>query len=499
MPTNAHHGSSLSLEAIETMIGGGPPPAEFALEMPLVPGPALALNDFEFLFDNLITPANQLPVGNAANRTIKKLSDLGDSIGESIGDQDSSIPAAYIFFGQFIDHDVTLEAVSESIQTIDDDDFTPIPKDTILNKIKNMRSSALDLDSVYMGAPRVNHKMTLGRVTQIGHRPPGKDDFNDLPRAGKVAQIGDARNDENIIISQLHLAVLRFHNAMVDRGMTFTDAQRATRQHYHSVVIHDFLPRVTMPGTVDNLLTNGNSYYFPRGGSLAMPLEFSVAAYRFGHSMVRSVYPYNVNHADATLGVLFSVTNLSGNLAGQDQLPQKWIIEWENFLPSNSTTINYVNARSIDTRLASPLFTLKKSGGADETAVLAVLAKRNLLRGFLLGLPTGQSVASHVLGPTGVLTPDEILNNATPGERAALLAGNFHIKTPLWYYILAEAAIKAQGQHLGPLGSILVGETLVGLARESQDSILNIEGWQSINGRPTFSLTEFLQTAGVLS
>jgi hypothetical protein len=49
-----------------------------------------------------------------------------------------------------------------------------------------------------------------------------------------------------------------------------------------------------------------------------MPLEFSVAGYRFGHSMVRGNYDFNLNFnrsgQPTTLDFLFTFTALSGGL-----------------------------------------------------------------------------------------------------------------------------------------------------------------------------------------
>jgi hypothetical protein len=200
-----------------------------------------------------------------------------------------------------------------------------------------------------------------------------------------------------------------------------------------------------------------------------MPVEFSAAAYRFGHSMVRSKYNFNVNFKNpnqATLKELFQFTGLSGNLAGLPTLPHNWIIEWDFFLPFE--TRKHDNARRIDTKLTIELQNIPQG----QTPIFQFLAKLNLLRGYLLSLPTGQAVANLVLGKTKVLTSDQILANANDQEKEALLSANLHETTPLWYYILAEAAIQSNGQKLGLLGSTIVAETLIGLIRRSEDSIL---------------------------
>src|ERR687893_515469 len=201
-------------------------------------------------------------------------------------------------------------------------------------------------------------------VSPIGGRPPGKDDFNDLPREGRssdperdrAARIGDARNDENTIIAQLHVAFLRAHNQLVEQGQKFGGASRTLRQHYQHIVLHDFLKRIVDPQIVDETIGQ-NRVYDPTNQSF-MPLEFSVAAYRIGHSMVRAAYNFNLNFnlsgdpdaIPATLELLFTFSALSGQLGNFDTLPDNWIIEWENII-GDGPGVN--KARRIDPNLAA--------------------------------------------------------------------------------------------------------------------------------------------------
>ena len=236
------------------------------------------------------------------------------------------------------------------------------------------------------------------------------------------------------------------------------------------IVIHDFLKRICDTDIVNDILQNGNKWFKPTDDDFFMPIEFSAAAYRFGHSMVRAKYNFNTNFKNerqATLNQLFQFTGLSGDLAGLPTLPQNWIIEWDFFLPFETRRND--NARKIDTKLTFELQNLPQG----PTPIFQFLAKLNLLRGYLLSLPTGQAVANLVVGSSNVLTSEQILANANEKEKEALLSANLHEKTPLWYYILAEAAIQSNGHKLGQLGSTIVAETLIGLIRRSEDSILS--------------------------
>ena len=443
------------------------------------------------------------------------------------GGGDSAIPAVFTYFGQFVDHDITLEALSGGVPVLIAPGLSPLSVNAIRETIHNARTATLDLDSIYgTPAPRDGERLVLGRVTRLNGtakpllRPAGKDDANDLPREprsgddehDRAALLGDPRNDENTIISQLHLAFLRAHNALVDRGETFTSAQTLLRQHYQHIVIHDFLKRIVDPRLVDGILENGNRVYDALAEPFFLPLEYTVAAYRFGHSMIRADYDFNLNFntsgkpgtTPATLPLLFTFSALSGQLGDFDTLPENWIIEWEHLV---DTSPRFTKARRIDTQLVEPLFDLQKITGVSEAGEGARLAVRNLLRGYLLRMPTGQAVA-RTLKQTP-LTPSEIEAVAAavppapgqPSQRDVLRKAGFLDRTPLWYYILAEAAAQAGGQRLGVVGGTIVAEVLIGLVRRSDDSILRTPSWTPTLPSATagiFRLTDLLKLAGVL-
>ncbi|MDQ5824055.1 MAG: heme peroxidase family protein [Chloroflexota bacterium] len=518
-----------------------------------------ASNDrFDFLFPDLQNdPINLLPAANVdeRRRTRSDLRRLGETMldtGDAMpGAGDSTIPAIYTYFGQFIDHDITLENTSGDLEDIcTDPNFRPLGVDDIRREIRNARNPVLDLDSVYDSpAVRIGPRMQIGNVTTLD--PAGTDptatrptlrprivdplnpaspgnfasDENDVPREGlstdprddRAAKIGDPRNDENTVISQIQVAFLRAHNAIVDfpaNPKTFEEARTILRQHYQHIIIHDYLKkRIADPAVVDDILANGNQVFKfglgePLGDELFMPLEFSVAAFRFGHTMVRSAYNFNVNFTftenppiPATLRLLFTFTALSGQLGfgpGTPTLPENWIIEWEMFLKDK--------ARRLDTRLVEPLFQIPDLVGDVEPGDCMRLATRNLLRGYLLRLPTGQAVATELMNlgvpNISVLTPAQISGAAASAtQREALQFAGFLDRTPLWFYILAEADVLGNGNHLGPVGSRIVAEVLIELIRRSSDSILNIAGWtpslpSAVAG--TFDLADLLKLAGVL-
>jgi nucleoid-associated protein YgaU len=446
------------------------------------------LQDFDFLFLELQDDeANLLPRSAA---TVKRLKELGATMQDpGVGGDpgDANIPAIYTYFGQFVDHDITLEASSFSMEQLLAANMAPLGLDKIRNELKNVRTASLELDSLYgPPAPRDpanRNRMRIGKVAKAPGtvRPPGKGDDNDLPREprsgdirhDRAALIGDPRNDENLIVAQLHLAFLKAHNQLVAQGRTFEEARRLLRRHYQHIVVHDFLKRVADPKVVDGILTNGNRFYDALAEPFFLPLEFAVAAYRFGHTMIRDDYDFNLNFEPAPLGLLFTFTALTGDLGDFDTLPENWIIQWERFIgPGGGRN----KARRIDTKLADGLFHLQNLQGQEEQpADAARLAVRNLLRGYGLRLPTGQAVARHLGLP--VLTASQLeAAAASPQQAQVLRSARFLERTPLWYYLLAEAKHHG-GQRLGPAGSTIVAEVLIGLVRRSEDSILRTPGW----------------------
>jgi hypothetical protein len=491
-------------------------------------GPAFAVDkrvEFERRFDFLFLklqgdPDNLLPV---ARKTRDDLVRLGEAMTDRSGDAeagDSTFSAAYTYFGQFVDHDITLEKSGQpGMAPPVEENLEPLPLEDIREQTRNVRTGELELDSVYNHPARRDPepngpRLQIAKVSPSGNRPPDKDDFNDLPRRpeqqdnperDREALIGDPRNDENLIVAQMHVAFLRAHNWLLEEVSSperFRKAKRRLRRHYQHIVIHDFLKQIAEPSIVDDIIENGNRIYRPGEDEFFMPLEFSVAAYRFGHSMVRGEYNYNLNFNSTGTGIgrarlfpeLFMFTALSGQLRGFPTVPENWIIQWENFFRRSEFSNK---ARKIDTKLVEPLERLQTMDGQTEPDLVAKLAVRNLLRGYQLRMPTGQAVARALqkelkgVRDVPVLTGEQIRKGAGGGDagdkqREVLKDSGFDERTPLWYYILAEAALLRDGRRLGPVGSTIVAEVLIGLVRRSPDSILAPE----LNWKPNMPSEE---------
>jgi hypothetical protein len=459
-----------------------------------------------------------------------KLIDLGKSLEDiSPGPRDSEIPAGFTYFGQFVDHDITF----------DRNDLLPgvtlKPED-----ILSGRSPSLELDSVYgagpIGSPsfyeadKIHLKigMTTGRTifgtdivnTPLPHDLPRLSPTEPLPKDQKRANIGDPRNDENLIVAQTHLAFLKFHNKIVDLlpagtadDKKFDEARKTVVQHYQSIVLHDFVKRLALPSVFESVIKDGRKAYAPKAqvnGKLAMPVEFSVAIYRVGHSLIRSAYDWNMVFSSGgraftpDLGLFFRFSQLSGAhpfFDGLATLPTDWIVDWRRMYdfseqPGGSRHPQMNVTRLIDTHLADGLQSLPEFALALQDH-LKSLAVRNLLRGRQLGLPTGQDVAKK-LGITP-LTPAEVAS----GPNAARIAGHgFDVQTPLWFYMLKEAEVKQGGLRMGELGSRILVETFHGLIAGSDHSILKTPGWKptltSVNP-DHYSMTDLLTLVNELN
>jgi len=425
------------------------------------------------------------------------------------------IPAGFTYLGQFLDHDLTFDksALMEGV------DIAPAT-------LQQFRSPSLDLDSLYGNGPQDPGSAHLYNADGIHLKmgtatggPPG----SDLPRDGTgLAMIGDERNDENLAVAQIHCAFIRFHNRVVDTVVNgvpapqrFREARKVVTKHYQWMVRTDYLARICTPAIVTNVFTQGRKVFEinpPAGSTPTMPIEFSVAAFRLGHSMVRDTYEWNkvfrtgAPNGIATLGQLFQFTHKSGGLPGP--IPNIWIADFRRLFkldPTNPapafptaglgvTPAQFNMAMKIDTRLANTLKTLPIPDPAPENN----LAFRNLLRANMVKLATGQQMVTFLRGKgitLAQLTATQIrdgnggasLVSLTAAQKAAVVSN-----TPLWFYILREAEFN--NGRLGPVGSRIVSETFHRAIQGSTFSIVRDTAFRPSLGpnNTTFRMADLL-------
>lgn len=418
--------------------------------------------------------------------------------------EESGIPALYTYFGQFVDHDITFDPMTTLIQHSDPDALT------------DFRTPALDLDNVYGRGPGDQPYMYDNGGPKFLLGDPLNNGAPDLPRNNanpRRALIGDPRNDENSIVSQLQCLILRFHNRVVDDNPAadFPLLQRIVRWHYQWVVINDFLPKIVSANVLNALKGSHGHHeksklkFYHWKNEPFMPVEFSVCAYRLGHSMIRP--GYRLNDDDTTLLPIFPVPSQSLNdgLTGFQAMKPNRGIDWGRFinLPGDvrsygtdngsdaSTKKRLQFAYRIDTSLVNPLAGLPGSIANDPPPSLA---QRNLIRSFELGLPTGQDVA-QAMGVTPLDDAQIVLGKAVDTPEAGDVKGNiaslpelaaFKGKCPLWTYILAEASrtttsiklpvtenVQITTPQLGPVGGRIVAEVFLGMLFGDNDSFLS--------------------------
>jgi hypothetical protein len=447
-----------------------------------------------------------LPPLNASDAALQALADamIDTTPGDASGNN-PNVPAGFTYLGQFVDHDITLDLTS-----IAEKEEDPLAT-------TNFRTPRLDLDSIYGlgpdGSPQLyarnaangnqpGPKFLIGANVELSD--PAGPFRNDLPRSPEgFAIIADHRNDENLLVAQTHLAFLKFHNKVVDilaAGANpppnlFIEARKLVTWHYQWMVLHDFIERLTEPGIVAKILHDGRKFYRFKTTPY-MPVEFSAAAYRMGHSMVRERYSHNRIFNPTGFDLLFQFTGLSGNIHGAPGLaavPSNWIIDWRRFYDlktSAGTPGFFLNlSRKIDPFLVPALHTLPGGGGS--------LPFRNLRRGVNLGLPSGQDVANAMSLPA--LTQAEI---GTGPDGAVAQQHGFDKATPLWYYILKEAQMKNAGTRFGPVGARIVAEVFVGLVAGDSTSYLSTPSWTpSLPAETpgTFRMVDLLRLVGDVS
>jgi hypothetical protein len=462
--------------------------------------------------------------------------------------EESGIPAAYTYLGQFVDHDLTFDPAS-SLQRQDDPDG-----------LVDFRTPRFDLDCVYGKGPddspylyTSDNRFIQGRaLTGAASNP----NAHDLPRSqptnpaepediknARRAIIGDPRNDENVIVSQLQGLFHRFHNRLMaeDAGPVssrFQRVQQEVRFHYQWMLVNDFLPAVVWDGVLRDVIPHhykGSNVradppevtYFDLDHEAVMPLEFSAAAYRFGHSMVRP--GYRPSETVSPLPVFGSAPNAS--LTGFHEFPGNLALDWKRFIdlepldfgdennpedPGNKNRLQL--AYKIDTSLVDPLGNLPNPPFDPPLSLsgskLLSLAQRNLMRGWRMRLPNGQAIARAMgIEP---LKDREILIGKFTGESGDIkgpitdFSDAFKDNCPLWTYVLAEtkevmATIEtSQGaktietRKLGPVGGRIVAETFIGLMLSDESSFFNLNPiWKpsKANAKGRFGLREFIRAA----
>jgi hypothetical protein len=471
-----------------------------------------------FRFSRMGPKGTGKQLGDPARKQLGKVMASGGGAG-------SRIPSGYTYLGQFTDHDLTFDRTNVMLGA-------NVPATQLLQA----RSPSLDLDSLYGAGPQDPQSakfyeadglhLKVGKTDAIDGIP-AKDGF-DLPRGlgttveqKRIAVIPDPRNDENLAVAQTHLAFIRFHNRVVDSlpaavppAQRFAQARELVTKHYQWMLRTDFLPRICGSGTITDVFNNGRKAFevgVPATQVPTMPIEFSVAAYRLGHSMIRSAYSWNKKFDDGggTLDLLFAFSSTSGDMNGGERLPSNWIADFRRLYDFSEAgradltvpPAKFNHARGIDTALVNPLsnlpaFTLGEGLPQDDPR--ANLAFRNLTRAKMVRLATGQQMATFLRSKgvnVATLTKAQI-RDGNKGVKLDALGqsqrDNVLKNTPLWFYILREAEFN-RGRLKG-VGARIVAETFHRAMEGSESSILRDPTWRPTLGpdNKTFRMVDLL-------
>jgi hypothetical protein len=452
--------------------------------------------------------------------------------GEHDPEEDPKITAGYTYLGQFTDHDLSFDPTSRLREALSDEQ---------LNALADFRTPRFDLDNLYGRGPDDQPYLYADDgIHMLLGEPLSGNPFDpyarDLPRGPNGrALIGDPRNDENRIVAQVHAIFLRFHNQVADhlgKEASFEVVRNQVRWHYQWMLVTDFLPKVVNGGTYRRIFANLHDPVpglprFHNDRLRLMPVEFSVAAFRFGHSMIRPQYRLNTTVSRRPIFLpgdgAGTRADAAADLRGFRPIPSDWAIDWQFFVTHEdaaepraiSPLYDRVyrkpqQAYKIDTSLASPLGDLPPQIAADPP----VLALRNLARGNVFRLPPGQEVA-RALGekvvPDGDLLIRKITAQGVQTTPLRGIAGRFAGRAPLWAYILSEAQAASWAAQpgdprddipikLGPVGSRIVAGVFAALLRDDPTSYLH----QGAPFRPipeftpggeTFGLAELINVA----
>jgi hypothetical protein len=285
----------------------------------------------------------------------------------------------------------------------------------------------------------------------------------------------------------------------------FVAARNEVRWAYQKIVIEDFLPRIVKPEVLADLrkattpeMRSSLYALYTEDKRINLPREFVVAAYRFGHSGVRTGYRLNTGTVRNIFQNADQVAHPTSDdsLLGFEPLPKSHVIDdFGRFFPSQSPSSPSVGlglppqigadgepipnpnvrlqfAYKIDTTLVDPLTILPPEvlptspnpGGALQEVKSAIepdnlpfpgrpsLALLNLLRGNTYKVQSGQAIAK-VLKEKGFrgrnFVPIEPLDPKYLVTRTSVEDGVFRFTpivdstlredTPLWFYILVEA------------------------------------------------------------
>jgi hypothetical protein len=412
------------------------------------------------------------------------------------------IPSGYVYFTQFVNHDLSYDATKLSEAGEVSPEATP-----------NYRTPRLDLEILYGSGTTKNGYLKLGSTIQTLNESSSD---NDLDRdATGMAMIYDKRNDSTLLLGQLHVLLCKFHNRLLDdviagkvpsisEGDPIEQTKRLVTWHYQWIIRNDLLPKLVMPDVLQDITLHWPRLYRPRTGSASIPVEFSLAAFQFGHAAVNFLYNINRNLISCPQEATMYLTGFGhfqwpvGTGTGFTRLPEKFVVDsgrlfgWAPRAKQNFAAIIGTLITEGLYRIPGTLSVLLNNEPVIDTGLTVAtrkgistfsLPEATLLRGSAVGLPSGQQACElagvHQLGPDQLAYDDNL-------HQFLARNGMLH-RTPLFYYLLREAEVAGRpapdrppGTRLGPLGSRIVAEVILGVLTADPDAFVHFD-WQPPN------------------
>lgn len=370
--------------------------------------------------------------------------------GKKMMTDNTTVTAGFTYFGQFITHDITYEHLinknykpSLNLRSVYDDG-----KETELSCTKKKDSSQEKVE---------NREMIL-KVRKISD---GRFDF--FREKNGDALVSDCRNDQHLIIAQMHLVWVRFHNALIDylrdiKKIPLAELYKTAREiavfHYRWLILNQYCKLLLCdPSVISDLLASTNNFKLFKAELMPQLMaEFTHAAMRIGHTQVQNSYVINNKHNASH--TLFS--GESGGLLGGRCLDQLEF-DWEVFFWMKKE-VRHMNFSSlIDLKVIKQMQILQLPGQAS-------LDRLNLIR---LDLEKSKDLSNFVNSVSK--SNLKIYNAATFWESWQEKGGVRPMQSeeglPLWLYFMFEAE-KEGGIKLGPLGSQIIAEQIVWTIRQ---------------------------------
>lgn len=383
------------------------------------------------------------------------------------------IASGYTYFGQFLHHDLT----DDSSSLADARRFSP-------EEIENHQYPRFDLGNLYGRGPTHSSSAHLYERNDVRLRVARVSDGGssfDLATSREEVITADRRATENVILRQMTAFFARLHNCAVEQWQSrignplerFARARLQTSWQFQRLIYEDYLPRILDPEIYREIFVEDRPRI--KWDEFAIPVEFSVAAMRFGHSMVRSKYFLSRTSPDLNL------LEIAGRSRQPRTLEPEWQIEWGQFFQSATPDLQAITVRPIDTKITAPLHHLPLpalhvfNAGIPTSADGAInLPLLTLLRGAALALPSGQAAARAFGEPE--LTERELTRDCAgdlTAQGEVLQATGMLRATPMFFYLLKESEVRAHGNHLGRTGSRIVAEVFHAARRFDSLSYIN--------------------------